>query len=305
MASCESLPPSLTFDSSDHHRESASMALDLNRLDALFQASSHIQQSLKGKNVASSVVVPIQVPEGSSSISATALDLPDARVPPRKIDLGISSSGHKPVTAQPSASSITPSWTNIVQNKMVQSLEFVQPIITDNILKIPFHLLNIGRKKYSLCLIGQFMGSPPKMGLIQAMAMRLWGRQSPVSVVPYTEGLYLPQFSDESSLTRALYGGPWHIGGIPLLLRKWEAGIGLVDFSTSLIPVWVQHKKVPFELLTKEGLSYLLLSLMVVLALLTFHTLGNPNFVIFATNGAIILWLVPSKSLMFNGFPKL
>ncbi|KAJ4827635.1 hypothetical protein Tsubulata_008252 [Turnera subulata] len=192
MASCESLPPSLTIDSSDQHRERASMALDLNRLDALLQASSHIQKSLKGKNISSSVVVPIHVPEGSSSISATVLDLPVAKVPSRKIDLGISSSGHKPEIAPPTASSTTPPWTNIVQNKMVQPLEALSASIPD-----------------------------------------------------------------ESSLTRALYGGPWHIGGIPLLLRKWEAGIGPVDFSTSLIPVWVQLKKVPFELLTKEGLSYL------------------------------------------------
>ncbi|KAJ4834479.1 hypothetical protein Tsubulata_005628, partial [Turnera subulata] len=40
------------------------------------------------------------------------------------------------------------------------------------------------------------------LGLIQAMAMKLWGRQSAVSVVPHTEGLYLFQFSDEHSLAR-------------------------------------------------------------------------------------------------------
>ncbi|KAJ4842319.1 hypothetical protein Tsubulata_039692 [Turnera subulata] len=101
------------------------------------------------------------------------------------------------------------------------------------------------------------MGLSPKLGLIQAMATKLWGRYSPISVIPYTEGLYLFQFFDESALSRALYGGPWHIGGIPLLLRKWTAEIKPVDFSASLIPVWVQLKQVPFELLTKEGLSYL------------------------------------------------
>ncbi|KAJ4821819.1 hypothetical protein Tsubulata_023929 [Turnera subulata] len=101
------------------------------------------------------------------------------------------------------------------------------------------------------------MGLAPKLGLIQAMAMKLWGRQGPVSVMNYTEGLSLIQFSDEPSLSRALHGGPWHIGGIPFLLRKWEAGIQSVDFSTSLIPVWVQLRRVPFELLTTDGLSYL------------------------------------------------
>ncbi|KAJ4850536.1 hypothetical protein Tsubulata_048069 [Turnera subulata] len=101
------------------------------------------------------------------------------------------------------------------------------------------------------------MGKPPKLGLIQAMAEKLWGRQGSVSAIPYKEGLYLFQFPTDNSLSRALHGGPWHIGGIPLLLRTWDVNIMPVDFSTSVIPVWVQMKHVPLELLTKEGLSYL------------------------------------------------
>ncbi|KAJ4843815.1 hypothetical protein Tsubulata_014017 [Turnera subulata] len=150
-------------------------------------------------------------------------------------------------------------WASIVQPNPTLPLQFVQPIFTEDskVIQIPPHLLAIGRKKYSMCLIGQFIGTSPKLGLIQAMAIKLWGRHGPVSVIPYSAGLYLLQFADESSLVRALHGGPWHIGGIPLLLCKWEVGIKPVDFNTSLIPVWVQMNNVPFELLTTEGLSYL------------------------------------------------
>ncbi|KAJ4834035.1 hypothetical protein Tsubulata_051160 [Turnera subulata] len=133
----------------------------------------------------------------------------DARISrASKINLGIPASGKNSVISQPDAAAGTSSWSNTVQNKVVQPLEFVQPIFSDSIIQIPSHLLEIGRKKYSLCLIGQFMGSPLKLGLIQAMASRLWGRNSPVSAVSYLEGLYLFQFSDEDSLTRALCGGP-------------------------------------------------------------------------------------------------
>ncbi|KAJ4844169.1 hypothetical protein Tsubulata_026930 [Turnera subulata] len=89
------------------------------------------------------------------------------------------------------------------------------------------------------------------------MADRLWGRNGAFFVAHYKDDLYLFQFPSDSSLSRALFGGPWHIGGIPLLLRKWDADIKSIDFSTPIIPVWVHLGKVPLELLTKEGLSYL------------------------------------------------
>ncbi|KAJ4849046.1 hypothetical protein Tsubulata_031303 [Turnera subulata] len=101
------------------------------------------------------------------------------------------------------------------------------------------------------------MGNPPKISLIHAMATKLWGREGAVTVVPYKEDLHLFKIPSDLSLSRALHSGPWHIGGTPLLLHKWEVNTKPVDFTTSLIPVWVQLKHVPFELMTKEGLSYL------------------------------------------------
>ncbi|KAJ4842154.1 hypothetical protein Tsubulata_043825, partial [Turnera subulata] len=87
--------------------------------------------------------------------------------------------------------------------------------------------------------------------------VKLWGKQGPVSVAHYKEGLYRFQYPTDSSLSLALHGGPWHIGGIPLFLRKWDVNIKPIDFSASVILVWEQLKHVPFELMTNEGLSYL------------------------------------------------
>ncbi|KAJ4843696.1 hypothetical protein Tsubulata_045944 [Turnera subulata] len=158
-----------------------------------------------------------------------------------------------------SSASAPQSWATMAKRTPLHPLHFVHPVFNadSNVIQIPSQLLDLGRQKYSLCLIGQFMGNPPKIGLIQAMATKLWGRDGAVTAVPYKEDLYLFKFPSDSSLSRALHSGPWHIGGIPLLLRKWEVNIQPVDFSTSLIPVWVQLKHVPFELMTKEGLSYL------------------------------------------------
>ncbi|KAJ4825720.1 hypothetical protein Tsubulata_001221 [Turnera subulata] len=101
------------------------------------------------------------------------------------------------------------------------------------------------------------MGNAPRMGLIHAMFNKLWGRDGNIAVVPYKSDLFLIQFPTESSLSRVLYGGPWHVGGIPLHLCLWDSKIQKVDFSNSLIPVWVQLRNVPLELQTSEGLSIL------------------------------------------------
>ncbi|KAJ4825729.1 hypothetical protein Tsubulata_001234 [Turnera subulata] len=222
MASCSFLPSSSISDPSGSHRERTSMAMDLHRRDQ-FHTSSQVQRQLKGKNVANSILGP---PPSTDSLLSDSV--PD--------QLGIK-------VSHASIPILGVSFEIRASSAPAPKLAFL-------------HLWQIW-KKYSLCLIGQFMGLSPKLGLMQAMATKLWGRHSPVSVFPYTEGLFLYQFLDESSLSRALHGGPWHIGGIPLLLRNWTVGIKPVDFSVSLIPVWVQLNHVPFELLTNEGLSYL------------------------------------------------
>ncbi|KAJ4829658.1 hypothetical protein Tsubulata_013259 [Turnera subulata] len=101
------------------------------------------------------------------------------------------------------------------------------------------------------------MGKAPRMGLIHAMLNKIWGRQGNIEVVPYQSELFLIQFHTEASLTRALYGGPWHVGGVPLHLRVWDPKVQKMDFTTSMIPVWVQLCKVPLEQQTREGLSIL------------------------------------------------
>ncbi|KAJ4823732.1 hypothetical protein Tsubulata_026162 [Turnera subulata] len=86
--------------------------------------------------------------------------------------------------------------------------------------------------------------------------------QLPTSIVAaglaaYKAGMFLFQFPTDASLSRALNGGPWHVNGIPLILRVWDSNIQKLDVSSPVLPVWVQLSNVPLELTTREGLSYL------------------------------------------------
>ncbi|KAJ4837688.1 hypothetical protein Tsubulata_036595 [Turnera subulata] len=71
------------------------------------------------------------------------------------------------------------------------------------------------------------------------------------------DGLILFQFPNEATYNRALSRGPWHVGGVPLMLWPWTSSLKKKDLTTAILPVWVKLKHVPLELLTKEGLSYL------------------------------------------------
>ncbi|KAJ4849060.1 hypothetical protein Tsubulata_029538 [Turnera subulata] len=152
------------------------------------------------------------------------------------------------------------SWAKVVSSSPASpQLQFVEPVYSDDnsTVRIPPELIDLGRQKYSLCLIGQFMGGALKLGFMHAILNKLWGRDGPISVSPYKDGLFLFQFPNAATLSRALYRGPWHVGGIPLMLWPWSSNAQKLDNSSAIFPVWVKLKHVPLELLTKEGLSYL------------------------------------------------
>ncbi|KAJ4844460.1 hypothetical protein Tsubulata_046164 [Turnera subulata] len=156
---------------------------------------------------------------------------------------------HNPVQSVP----VSSSWAGVVETGTLsnrQPLDFVSPIYEENspVLKIPKNIIDAGRKKFSLCLVGQFLGSAPKLGLIHAISNKLWGRNGSVTIAPYKSGMFLFQFPDASVLSRALHGGPWHVSGIPLILRLWDSKIQTLDISSSVLPVWIQLRDVPLEL---------------------------------------------------------
>ncbi|KAJ4825722.1 hypothetical protein Tsubulata_001225 [Turnera subulata] len=135
--------------------------------------------------------------------------------------LATTDSGTAPAVSA-SATAPNTSWAKVASRNPIkpQPLKFVEPIFTDDnsTISIPFELIAIGREKYSLCLIGQFLGSMPKMGLIHAVFNKLWGRE---------------------------------------VLWPWSSTLQKVDSSSAIFPVWVQMQNVPLELLTHDGLSYL------------------------------------------------
>ncbi|KAJ4841665.1 hypothetical protein Tsubulata_010999 [Turnera subulata] len=245
---------STVFDSNGALCAKPAMALNLDHLDLLLKTRAPVRNQSKGKNAAS-IVTPsssMAPPTSSTKLGpiappaaspcnlgprvSSAVDLiPTVSVPVSIVD---QQSRHvSPTLVAPPPGISRPSWASVATGNSTvfhQPLQFVPPVFAadSNVLTIPSNLIELGRKKFSTCL-------------------------GPVSVSHYNSGLFLLNFPTDIALQRATHGGPWHIGGIPLLLRQWCPNIKPVDLNTPIIPVWVQLNHVPPELLTTEGLSYL------------------------------------------------
>ncbi|KAJ4848232.1 hypothetical protein Tsubulata_033770 [Turnera subulata] len=219
----------------------SAMALDLSRLDSLLRSDPAQLSISRGKNVTASVHKQ-DAPPAPTLVNNSTASCSDATSSLAVGGVLVSTSVED--TVAPIATASKSTWASVVTDStpILQTLDFVQPILVSDssAIRIPTDVIELGHKKYSMCLVGQFMGKAPRMGLIHAMFNKLWGRDGNIIVVPYKSDRFLIQFPTESSLSRALYRGPWHVGGIPLHLRLWDSKIQKVDFSNSLIPDWAE-----------------------------------------------------------------
>ncbi|KAJ4849228.1 hypothetical protein Tsubulata_011478 [Turnera subulata] len=224
------------YDESGLPRARSSVVMDLGRI-ALPNPKPKRAQRLKGKMVKTAVPAPVEFVSLTSDPSllmpASAID---SSTPPVCTDPLIPSapisavtSVKEPLPAAVPMASTSSSWAKIASTAPVtpQSLKFVEPIFTTDpsVISIPTELLAIGHKKYSMCLVGQFIGNTPKVGLIHTVLNKLWGRDGEVSVSPNKDGLFLFQLPNEAAYSRALYHGPWHVEGVPLILCPWRSSV--------------------------------------------------------------------------------
>ncbi|KAJ4843853.1 hypothetical protein Tsubulata_037216 [Turnera subulata] len=230
------------------------LVMDLGKINF---PKSTVSSLAKGKSSQSSAMSPVIIapakPVSSPILEAVCSDISSPKVTPPPSPKA-SLNPDPPLVSRPS-------WNEVVSaGKVVpKPLTFVEPILADDntTLCIPPEILAIGQKKYSLCLIGQFLGNIPKLGFMTDILNKLWGRDGSISIAQYKEGLFLFQFPTEAAYNHALYGRNWHVGGSPLVLQPWSSSFQKRDPASSIFPVWVQLRNIPLELLTHEGLSYL------------------------------------------------
>ncbi|CAN1317957.1 hypothetical protein LINPERPRIM_LOCUS30624 [Linum perenne] len=88
------------------------------------------------------------------------------------------------------------------------------------------------------------------------MARHLWGYEGQVFVTALAENFFLIEFQSEK-LCNWVLERSWHIHNSGMIMRRWEKGIKPVDFSPKATPKWIEFRRVPPELYTVNGISWI------------------------------------------------
>ncbi|KAJ9167399.1 hypothetical protein P3X46_022054 [Hevea brasiliensis] len=140
-----------------------------------------------------------------------------------------------------------------------QQLRFFMPESTKgkNIVRIPKAVVEEGIKKWDQCLVGQFLGQSADISVMLNMANGLWGKEGRIEVTKTENELYIFKFPNERTRDFVLESGPWYMANNPLVMRRWQPKMKLLELDKSKIPVWIKLMGIPMEYMTMQGLSYI------------------------------------------------
>ncbi|CAL1356062.1 unnamed protein product [Linum trigynum] len=159
-----------------------------------------------------------------------------------------------PSTTAPIGEAVT--WASLLDVAPANRMRFRPPEKINVGYRLPREVKKRGEERWKDCLIGQFVGALPKLGLLQQWANGLWGRDGPVVVSRFGPCLLVFQFPSAATSQWDFKSGPWHYHGNQIFFRKWAPGIEPVAPVIEILPIWVRIWGIPLEYHTLEGLEW-------------------------------------------------
>ena len=92
---------------------------------------------------------------------------------------------------------------------------------------IPINAIENGSKEWESTLLGYFLGKKLPYSLVRNATSRFWGKQRLNDLLATENGYFFFKFNSREESEAALEGGPWHITGQPIILKKWTPGLKL------------------------------------------------------------------------------
>ncbi|XP_028108374.1 uncharacterized protein LOC114307170 [Camellia sinensis] len=129
--------------------------------------------------------------------------------------------------------------------------------------------------KWEACLVGYFLGRSLLFNFIKNNAFNTWKKLGLLDVLVNDEGFIFFIFEKQDSCIRVIEGGPWYIGGILLILKKWHRMMKLTKEKQGTIPIWVKFYNIPMEFWDSEGLSRIVSAIGVPLFMDNLTSSGN------------------------------
>ena len=155
----------------------------------------------------------------------------------------------------------SPSWAAILQPKAAANikLKYTKHARTGDRLKLsmPDELLIEGSKAWDTTLVGYFIGKRLPFSLVKSVSNRLWNKVGLSDMYATESGYFFFKFNSMAECEAVLEGGPWHVAGQPIILKKWHVGLELTKEAQATIPIWVNIYNIPLEYWNPEGLGFI------------------------------------------------
>lgn len=200
--------------------------------------------SKDGSNLENSVV-------GDSNAAPTSFDaFPLLRKDDKKVDGSI----HSPVA------STAGGWKHLFKSNISNmEMEFIEPTLSSGGTKIkvtlPKEVADIGSSKWSTSIVGFFLGKRIPFSVMKSYVDKVWKKFGHVAVISNGFGGFIFKFHDESNRNAVLEGGPWHVAGQPIFLKKWSPNLNMAKEGFKKIPMWIKIYGIPLEFWSSKGLS--------------------------------------------------
>ena len=128
--------------------------------------------------------------------------------------------------------------------------------VGEKIVVTPFEeVISQGVRVRENSLVSQLLDAKLPYLVIYRLIEKIWGRIEMPTITLMENGLICFQFKHLKSIEWILSRGPWHLGGKPMLLRKWTPGIVPESFVFDSVHVLIKLGRIPLELWTDAGLA--------------------------------------------------
>ncbi|KAK1303910.1 hypothetical protein QJS10_CPB11g01511 [Acorus calamus] len=140
-----------------------------------------------------------------------------------------------------------------------QDLEFIEPVLENGELVVPSEdsdLLEMD-SHWQYSLVGYVTEKKPFYKPFIDFLYRVWKPKGNLEILIRGGGFFVARFSNQEDMQRVMEGGPWLMGGRPIVLRKWSRGMNMEMERLETIPIWIRLPQLPLHLWGKRILSKL------------------------------------------------
>lgn len=167
-----------------------------------------------------------------------------------------------PTSSQTSTTPVlTRSWVNVAQEQRALKKYDVEITKSDGVdsVVVPDEVFHDPSPLWEDFLIGKFLEKAPHVGKVHAIVNKIWVTDKTKMVEVYVLNSTTMKFRiiDPEMRKRILKRGMWNLAGVPAVMSKWMPLTEEVQPEQTSVPLWVHMRKVPMNMFSWKGLSFL------------------------------------------------